>query len=135
MKIKHLSNKQRAYIELCKRVALQSDHPFQKHGAALVKGGKVINTSFNRNQFNKFAQRFWYKDNGHGTIHAEIGAILNVDRSITEGATIYVVRIGRADGIMKNSKPCDMCAAVMKFAGIKRVIYSYKDGVFCQNKI
>jgi tRNA(Arg) A34 adenosine deaminase TadA len=46
---------------------------------------------------------------------------------MTEGATIYVVRIGKT-GILRNSKPCPMCEAALEFVGVKRVVYSDKDG-------
>ncbi len=83
-----------------------------------------------RNESNKYkawANQFRKKQRGHATVHAEIGAILGLDRSVTEGATIYVVRVGR-DGCLRNSKPCAMCEAAMQYVGIKKVIYSNEDG-------
>ena len=56
-------------------------------------------------------------------MHAELGAILGMDRKITEGATVYVARVGRK-GNLKLSKPCSMCYSAMKHVGIKKVVYT-----------
>lgn len=125
--VNDLSKKQRNFIDLASRIAQQTDFKEYKHGAVLVRGGTVLNTSCNKNKYKAWANRFRKKQRGHATVHAEIGAILGLDRSITEGSTIYVVRVGR-DGHLRNSKPCPMCEAAMQFVGIKRVIYSNENG-------
>ena len=124
-----LSKKKQRYIDLAARIAMQTDFKEYKHGAVLVRGGTVLNTSCNKNKYKAWANRFRdsKKQRGHATVHAEIGAILGLDRSITEGATIYVVRVGR-DGCLRNSKPCPMCEAAMQFVGVKKVVYSNENG-------
>ena len=125
--VNDLSKKQRNFIELAARIAQQTEFKEYKHGAVLVRAGAVMNTSCNKNKYKAWANRFRKKQRGHATVHAEIGAILGLDRSVTEGGTIYVVRVGR-DGCLRNSKPCPMCEAAMQFVGIKRVIYSNEYG-------
>jgi tRNA(Arg) A34 adenosine deaminase TadA len=127
--VNDLSKKQRNFIDLASRIAQQTDFKEYKHGAILVRAGAVLNTSCNKNKYKAWANRFRdaNKQRGHATVHAEIGVILGLDRSITEGAIIYVVRVGR-DGHLRNSKPCPMCEAAMQFVGIKRVIYSNEHG-------
>lgn len=66
---------------------------------------------------------------GEATVHAELAAILNVPRSQTEGADLYVVRVG-AEEDLRNSRPCRMCQAALKFVGVKRVFYSAEGGDF-----
>jgi deoxycytidylate deaminase len=122
-----LSKKQQRYVELAARIAQQTEFKEYKHGAVLVRGGAVLNTSCNKNKYKAWASRFRKKQHGHATLHAEIGAILGLDRSMTEGATVYVVRVGRS-GDLKNSKPCPMCEAAMQFVGIKKVVYSNEYG-------
>ena len=115
-----ISNKKKSYIELAKNVALQSNHKVHKHGALLIKGGKIINTSPNKVSYNSFASRFtkfW------PTLHAEIGAVLGIDRSVTIGADIWVIRVNKL-GKLRNSKPCRVCMEVLKSCGIRRVYYS-----------
>lgn len=124
-----LSKKKQRYIELAMRIAGQTEFREYKHGAVLVRGGTVLNTSCNKNKYKAWANRFRdsKKQRGHATVHAEIGAILGLDRSITEGSTVYVVRVGR-DGCLRNSKPCPMCEAAMQFVGVKKVVYSNENG-------
>ena len=123
----NLSKKKQRYIELAARIAQQTEFKEYKHGAILVRAGAVINTSCNKNKYKAWANQFRKKQHGHATIHAEIGAILGLDRSLTEGSTIYVVRVGKC-GDLKNSKPCPMCEAAMQYVGIKKVVYSSEDG-------
>ncbi len=115
--------KVRRYMDLAKRVAIQSDFPDYRHGAVLVKGGSVRNTAHNKDNFCSFGKRFQKLHGGRTTVHAELGVILGLDRSITNGATIYVARIGKLQDY-RMSKPCSMCHAAMKHVGIKRVVYT-----------
>lgn len=115
------------HIELAGRVANQSMYPNFKHGAVLAKSGTVINVSCNKNGFNSFGARFRKKQNGEATLHAELGAVLNIERSKTEGSTVYVVRINRK-GDKRLSKPCNMCRSALQYCGVKKVVYSTNEG-------
>ena len=123
-----ISKGRQRFIDLAKRVAMQSYYWAFRHGAVLVnKGGSVINTSCNKKQTCSFGARFRNINYGIATLHAEIGCILNLDRTLTEGGSIYVVRINR-DMKFKNSRPCEMCLAAMKFTGIKKVYFTNEHG-------
>lgn len=112
------------YLSLAKRVASQSEHDHFKHGAVLVKGGSVLNTACNKDKYKRFGNRFRNTRHcGHATHHAELGCILGLDRSVTQGTTMYVVRMNR-EGTFRMSKPCDMCEEVLKFCGVKKVVYT-----------
>jgi deoxycytidylate deaminase len=122
--IKNTSKKTQRTLELAKRVASNSTYGKLKHGAVLIKGGNIVNVAFNKPDFTKFGNRF--RNNytcGHATTHAEIGAILGLSRSATEGATVFVVRVNR-HGEYRMSKPCPMCEDVLKFVGVKKVVYT-----------
>ena len=124
MLISNTSKKTQRALELARRVASNGTYGKLKHGAVLVKGGNVVNVAFNKSTFTSFGNRV--RNNytcGHATVHAEIGAILGVPRSKTAGATIYVVRINR-NGQYRMSKPCPMCEDVLKFVGVKKVVYT-----------
>ena len=122
-----ISKGMRRYLALARRVASQSEHDHFKHGAILVKGGSVLNTACNKDKYKRFGNRFRDTHNcGHATHHAELGCILGLDRSITQGATMYVVRMNR-EGLFRMSKPCGMCEEVLKFCGVKRVVYTTGD--------
>lgn len=107
-----------------KTVAMTSDYKF-RHGAVLVKGGKIIRSSFNKARPVSFAHKYHHK--GTGSLHAEIGCILNMSFEKTEGCEIYVVRI-HADGKFAMSMPCPMCQVVCNEMGIKRIHYSTHNG-------
>ena len=120
------SGRHRRYIESAKRVAEESEFPDYRHGALLVRGGSILNSAYNKNSHIGWANRFRAKACGHATHHAELGAILGVDRAKTSGADVYVVRIGRT-GELKMSKPCQMCQSVLAHMGVKRVYYSINE--------
>lgn len=128
-----ISNVEAGYIEQARKAAFFSEHPDYKHAAVLVRGGSIINVSPNKNRYCRFGARFLRKKPTKRrcphlpTLHAEIGAVLGIDKSVTQGATIYVIRVGK-DGNYKMSKPCEMCTAALEFVGIKKVIYSVDGG-------
>jgi len=121
-----LSKKDKKLIELAKRISYQSDF-MQKHGAVLSKGSTVINTAFNKNKFSSFAMRFKKHNPKDATIHAELGAILNMGRKQTEGSIVYVVRTNKQQEF-RMSKPCNMCEEALRWVGIKKVVYSTNGG-------
>ena len=127
-KFHNYSGKIRRYMDLAKKTASRSLFPDYRHGAVLVKGSSVRNTSFNKDNYCAFGTRFQKEHSGRTTLHAELGAILGLDRHITDGATVYVARIGREDDY-KLSKPCHMCHQAMKHVGIKRVVYTINDKI------
>lgn len=117
------AGRKKRLVELAKRIAERSEAPDYKHGAVLFKGGTVLNVSVNKNRYARFGKRFRRRDCGHATHHAELGCILGLDRTTTRGSDLYVVRIGKA-GELRLSKPCEMCEAVLRHVGVKRVFYS-----------
>ena len=120
------SGRVKRWMEVARKTAEKSASPDYRHGALLIKGNNIVNSSFNKNSFKRWGNRFRQRDCGHATHHAELGCILGVDRSVTTGATIYVVRIGKK-GEFRMSKPCPMCEAVMRHVGIKKVVYTIND--------
>ena len=118
------------HLELARRVAHQSIFDGPRHGAVLARGSSVINVSENKNNFCSFGRRFRKCDiqPGHSTVHAELGSILGVGRNKTEGADVYVARIGKK-GDFKMSKPCPMCESALRHVGVKRVIYTIDDKI------
>ncbi len=113
------------HMELARRVAQQSTFDGPRHGAVLVRGTSVINVSENKSNFCSFGRRFRKCDiqPGHSTVHAELGSILGIDRRVTEGADVYVARVGKK-GDFKMSKPCPMCESALRHVGVRRVIYT-----------
>ena len=120
------TKKVKRYFNLARNVAFNSEYGKIRHGALLIKGGSVINTCCNKDKFCSFGTRFRSPDRGHATIHAELGCILGMPRSVTAGSDIYVCRVNK-QGQFRNSKPCAMCHEVLKHVGVKRVYYTTGD--------
>ena len=115
--------KTKRYFEVARKVAESSCSPDYRHGAVLVKGNKIRSVAVNKNAHSSFGNRFRSRDCGHATHHAELGCVLGLDRGVTTGAIVYVVRIGKG-GEFRMSKPCPMCHQALLHVGVKRVVYS-----------
>ncbi len=120
------SKKIERYFSLAKNIADNSPYGKIRHGAVLVKGGSVINAAFNKDNYTSFGTRFREKHRGPATVHAEIGCVLGLARTVTTGSDLYVCRINR-NGEFRNSKPCAMCHEALRHVGIKRVFYTTND--------
>lgn len=121
------SRKTQKYLDLATKIAEQSNYPQFKHGAVLVRGAAVINASCNKKGFNRFGAKFRKRKWGKATLHAELGSVLNIEKKNTEGSTVFVVRVNK-QGNTRLSKPCHMCDSVMKYCGVKKVVYSTNGG-------
>ncbi len=119
-----LTNKRnQRFINMAVDIATSSENSKFRHGAVLVKNGKVRNSACNEERYCAFGDRFRERDCGHATLHAELGCILGVDRNITQGSTIFVVRVNK-QGTPRISKPCTMCQAALSHVGVKQVVYT-----------
>jgi deoxycytidylate deaminase len=117
-----MTGRHKRMLSLAAAYAEKSPCDKSRHGALLVKGGSIINASWNINRYCNFGVRF-RTDPGEACLHAEIKAVLGLPRATTEGATIYVARINKS-GNMLLSKPCSMCEAALRFVGVKKAVYT-----------
>lgn len=108
-----------------KRIALialnesvKSKHRY-KHGAVIFKQGKILSRGFNETH-RGISQ---YKGYWEGSCHAEIAAIIRA-KGGASGSNLLVTRAN-----YRNSRPCDVCMASMKIAGIKNVFYTQDDEI------
>ncbi len=107
------------------------DNP-KRHISALVKGGKVLaygeSGLAGASKFSAIRGR---------SCHSEIAVLkyLNTDdrRKISK-YTIWNIRWSR-DGRIVNSKPCMNCQKVLLESGIKNIVYSTDDGLFCKTRL
>ena len=90
-----LVGRHKRFVGSATKAAQDSTFPDYRHGAVLVRGGSIVNSAYNKNDTIAWAHRFRSRDCGRATHHAELGAILGMDRNKTSGATVYVVRIGK----------------------------------------
>ena len=117
-KISSLSKTDQKYLDRALTIASLSDVK-QRHGALIVKGGRVVSFGFN-------SQRNLPHDNvpsGDYTYHAEQSAIKVCPDETLDGARIYIARLSRR-GLPALSRPCDQCMVRILKAGIKEIIYT-----------
>lgn len=106
------------YLLLACGVALTSEARM-KHGAVVLKHGKVIGAASN-----KVKNDPRYVDWKHSSVHAEIGALRKA--GWPRKATVYVARINR-QGVQRNSKPCAKCQSVLESYSCK--VYWTEDDI------
>jgi tRNA(Arg) A34 adenosine deaminase TadA len=131
-----MSKRHGKLVRLAAEVAKTSDYSTHRHGAVLIRRASIINISANDAGYCQFGDRFMtdMSRGAHARRHAELSVVLGIPRAMTEGATVYVVRVDREGGL-RMSKPCPMCEAAMSFVGIKYVYYSTNNGEIRKMKL
>lgn len=96
----------------------------KRHGAVVIKSGRVVGTGFNKYKNNPlFISEEHIKE--HASIHAEQMAIKEAGKN-ARGAILYVARVNKR-GVDRNSMPCRICQRLIKDSGIKKVIYTMEE--------
>lgn len=115
-----LSRREEAFLSVARYFAARSKSK-KKHGAVIVKSGRVVGTGFNKDRNNPlFVSPEHIKP--HSSRHAEFEAIKEAGRNAS-GAILYVARVNN-QGKDRISKPCRLCEAQIKKYKIKKVIYT-----------
>jgi deoxycytidylate deaminase len=115
-----LSNNEKSFLSVARYMASKSKSR-QRHGAVIVKSGRVIGVGYNKNKNHPMTVSPEHIKT-HCSRHAEIEAIKDANFSV-QGAILYVARVNR-QGEDRNSKPCKYCQAVIQSNNIKKVIYT-----------
>jgi deoxycytidylate deaminase len=104
-------------------VATNSSEP-NRHGAVIVRKGMPISSGWNKNKTHPAAVVYY-----SGNIHAELAAIIGVNKQDLAGTDIYVARRMRSQGEpLGMSKPCKECRKMIRQANIKRIYYTDRQG-------
>lgn len=117
-----LSNRQRSFLNIAVKAAGSSEIGKWKHGAVVVKSGRVLSIGVNK-QRNAEMQTYAKDYETCFTVHAEIDALARVPKREQRGATIYVARVN-VNGEERLSRPCENCEEALVAAGIKNVIFT-----------
>lgn len=130
----NVSGRMASLARIAISVSENSNHPDHSHGAILFRGGgNIIARAANSVGYSQFGAQFRL-DGENASRHAEIAAITGLPKEVTSGASVLVIRITRS-GVLGLSKPCDMCVACMRTAGIKRVFFSTNSGTIEEMKL
>jgi len=119
-----LAKRPGGYFQLAKKLAGCSTYGNFRHGAVLARGGAILSIGINSEKYSSIGAKHRPDHKGHSTYHAEISALMGLDRSQTKGAVMYVARASKGKLEDRMSKPCPMCHALMEERGISRVYYS-----------
>lgn len=115
-----LSKSERSYLAVARYMASKSQSR-QKHGAVVVKGGRVLGTGYNKDTNSPFIVSPEHIKT-HCSRHAEIEAMRDAGWNV-KGAVLYVARVNR-QGKDRYSRPCKYCAKTIESVEIKKVIYT-----------
>lgn len=121
------------FLNLAKHMASYSDVYKYKHGACIVRKGKILAQGFNQykshplqRQYNLSHKKDLTKDAPH-YIHAEMSALAKLRGQDLGDAEIYVYRVN-FEGQPAQSRPCPACMAAIIASGIKKIFYTTPDG-------
>lgn len=115
-----LSKSEEAFLSVARYLSKKSAAR-QKHGAVVVKSGRVLGTGYNKDK-NHPTQVSPEHIKTHCSRHAEVEAMKDANWNV-KGAVLYVARLNRY-GVDRNSKPCRHCEVVINAMQIKKVIYT-----------
>ena len=107
----------------------ETPHIRTKMGAALFAGSRLVSIGFNKYSKSHPDHKIHDRDESFlYNIHAEQAALIK-RRHYENGGnlTMYVYR-ETTDGAPGCSKPCSMCQALLKEAGVRKVIYIDVEG-------
>lgn len=114
-----VSRKDLSFIRSALRTAANSSGIERfRLGAVAVKSGRVLSFGSNSSR-NKPSE--WLPREAWST-HAEEACLRRMP-SGSEGATLYVARVGRS-GKPLLSKPCDMCMEIAREYGVSRIVFT-----------
>lgn len=124
------------FLNLATKIASNNQNRW-KHGAILVKSGRVISMAPNiyKNDPDLF-KREAPEDHEHQrqriidycSEHAE-ARVVRLAGDNARGSVVYVARVNK-DGNSRMSKPCDNCHRILTEAGVKTVVYTENDETF-----
>jgi deoxycytidylate deaminase len=124
------SQREKALMRYTVAVASNSVEP-NRHGAVIVRKSVPISTGWNKNKTHPAAVNYYSR-----CIHAELAAIIALNRVDLTGTHIYVARIMRSKGEpLGLSRPCKQCMTMIHDAGIKRLYYTDRQGGWEVEKI
>ena len=119
--IANLSKTEERYLDIAMNLARSSTVRRYKHGAVVVKGGRIVSTGINkvRNHPDVLESPDVIKSDAH--VHAEVDAIRK--GGDLRGAKIYVARVNRS-GFPGLSRPCESCYGRIVEAGVTKIVYT-----------
>jgi len=111
-----LSAGDKRWLNIALQQAKMAPHSQWRVGAAIVRGGSLLSTGFNR-----YRNSPKQVDLEGVSYHAEEVALRRAGDP--SGATIYVARITRS-GNLAMARPCKRCMSMLQNSGIRYFVYT-----------
>lgn len=121
------------FISLAIQQAKQSNCN-NRLGAVICHQKTVLGAGYNKSSSPLLNKGIIKKNHANMGLHAEVAAMVGLDRKVIKGTTLYVVRLRRNNSIGM-SKPCISCMFYITGMGVKKIIYSTDDGSFYIMKV
>lgn len=124
-----VSSRDRAFLEVARHLASRSTEP-NKHGAVLMRGGRVLSTGINSKRNDPLVVASEHIKSGCSE-HAEAAAFRRAagkSEDHLKGATLYVARVNN-HGQDRDSRPCPACMELIRLYKVKKVVYTTSAGV------
>lgn len=113
-------------------LAKESDFPRVKIAAGLYIGNELISQGVNSIKTHPVQKKLNLQHMGletAGRMHAETCCLLpHLEKDLSK-ATLYVARPLLKHGYMGLCRPCKSCMALIRSAGIRKVVYTTESGI------
>lgn len=118
-----ITNKDKRWIAFLNKMIKLSQHPKYHFSCCIIKGNRLISVGINKVAAPK---RFIKRHRENMALHAEIDALLGIDKERLKNATLYIYG-QTAAGNKMITRPCTTCLNFINQMNIKRVVYSNKE--------
>lgn len=109
------------FFDLASKLAKQSNHHTHLFGCVVVDKDQIIAVGTNKLKTHPKSAHKW------NMLHSELSAIFSARFKDLKGCTAYVYR-ENLHGKPGMAKPCKVCEAALKEAGIRKVYYTTETG-------
>lgn len=131
------------YLEIAKTVAKRSTCLRRNYGAVIVKDDRIISTGYNgaprgdenccdRGTCPRIEKQVAHNSGDYSdccSVHAEQNAIIHGTFSDMQGATLYLAGFEHGSDVPISASPCPICARMIRNAGIKIIISTYRSTI------
>ena len=120
------------FINLAQKLCKLSEHSY-KMAAIVTKGSRILSFGINKYRTHPKQINPFTKERGV-SVHAELAAIIGVSEENLRGSSVYIAR-RLVNGEAALAKPCTCCIAILREAGVKKVIYTINNEEFYKEKV
>lgn len=125
-----ITSKDERAVRLAKKLMGKSKHPKYRYVSMVLKGSNMIGIGFNKQS----KPKHFVKTLPGQKHHAEIDSLLWLNKDITKGCTLIVWGETNVGNFIL-SRPCKACYDIIKQHGIRRILFSDREGNIVEERI